>query len=71
MLVTYADMIMHHRHTYTIAPKAHRFNICQASIWITLISMNTSQTQTKFIQRKWIQVPYQVYMSFLKKHMTV
>ena len=30
-------------------------------------SQTQTQTQTKFIQRKRIQVPYQVYMSFLKK----
>ena len=29
------------------------------------------QTQTKFIQQKYIQVPYQVYMSFLEIQITL
>ena len=30
-----------------------------------------TQTQTKFIQQKYIQVPYQVYMSFLEMQITL
>ena len=30
-----------------------------------------TQTQTKFIQQKYIQVPYQVYMSFLEIQITL
>ena len=30
-----------------------------------------TQTQTKFIQQKYIQVPYQVYMSFLEIQITI
>ena len=39
-----------------------------------LLDMRTqtqTQTQTKFIQQKYIQVPYQVYMSFLEIQITI
>ena len=33
--------------------------------------LRQTQTQTKFIQQKYIQVPYQVYMSFLEIQITI
>ena len=38
---------------------------------IIIIQETQTQTQTKFIQQKYIQVPYQVYMSFLEIQITL
>ena len=36
-----------------------------------MLLLRLTQTQTKFIQQKYIQVPYQVYMSFLEIQITL
>ena len=35
------------------------------------LTQTQTQTQTKFIQQKYIQVPYQVNMSFLEIQITI
>ena len=41
----------------------------EAIYWGT--TQTQTQTQTKFIQQKYIQVPYQVYMNFLEIQITL
>ena len=39
--------------------------------WTYKCFQTQTQTQIKFIQQKYIQVPYQVYMSFLEMQITL
>ena len=42
-----------------------------ANVILMMNQQTQTQTQTKFIQQKYIQVPYQVYMSFLEIQITL
>ena len=72
---------------YSISPLSGYLSVCLSrsftlslylsgspslAIYIVMVIIQTqTQTQTKFIQQKYIQVPYQVYMSFLEIQITL
>ena len=62
---------VHHRDQFGVFVVLYCILMTLSMHLSVIISDSDSDTQTKFIQQKYIQVPYQVYMSFLEIQITL